>query len=92
MNNPTRRLTLWFVLTAAFATLVSAQSSVATLTGVVLDDQQAVIAGATLTLRDAARGLSRQTVTSSGGSFAFSQIPAATWELTVEHTGFAKAK
>ncbi len=88
----TNLLVLALALTAAFAPVLPAQTAVATLSGIVLDDQQAAVSGASLTLRDAARGISRQTVTSPAGAFVFAQLPATTWELTVERSGFAKAK
>jgi hypothetical protein len=62
------------------------------LTGTVADEQDKAIASAKVSLRDRAKGLTKDTVTDANGAFVFSQIAPSTYELTVEHTGFAKAR
>ncbi len=70
---------------------VTAQTSAA-LSGIVEDEQGAVVAGAKLRLSDPARGLAREATSDSGGSFVFSQIAPGAWELSAERSGFATAR
>jgi len=58
--------------------------------GTVRDSQQAVIAGAKITLSNAQQGTSREAQTSADGSFVFMQLQPGTYELTVEAAGFKK--
>ncbi len=81
-----------FALLFAVPWSLAAQSSVATLSGIVLDEQQGTLGGAKVSLLDAAKGLSRQTVADANGSFVFSQLAPRTYELRVERAGFATAK
>lgn len=75
---------LWLTLAApAFG-----QSSTGAMSGTVLDEQKGLVAGAQVTLTDPARGFLRNSVTNEAGAFAFAQLPAATYQLTVEKTGF----
>ena len=71
---------------------VFAQSSSASLSGTVLDEQERVITSAKVTLRDPAKGISREVFTDGNGAFVFSQISPNTYELTVEKSGFAKSQ
>lgn len=62
----------------------------ATLAGVsgrVTDPTGAVVAGATITLRDAS-GKTRQTTTATDGSFHLTQLPAGRYDLMATATGF----
>lgn len=62
----------------------------ATLAGVsgrVTDPTGAVVAGATITLRDAS-GKTRQTTTGTDGSFHLTQLPAGRYDLMATATGF----
>ena len=67
---------------------LSAQGIYATLTGVVSDPSQAVVAKAKVTLKDAQSGSQRETVTNNEGYFTFASVPVGTYELTVEAKGF----
>lgn len=69
-----------------------AQTSTATLSGVVLDQQEGVIASATVTLQDPSRGFKRQAVSTASGAFLFTQIAPSTYEIVVEQRGFTTAK
>src|SRR5436309_1995895 len=73
---------------ALLASNLPAQGIYATLTGVVSDPSQAVVAKAKVTLRDAQSGSQRETVSNSDGYFTFASVPVGTYELTVEATGF----
>ncbi len=81
-----------FVLIAAFylsfgAPSVLAQSS-GTITGIVMDQSQAVVPGATVLLIDAGTNDTRRTVSNSEGYFSFTALQAKTYKLRVELSGF----
>ena len=71
---------------------LSAQGIYATLTGVVSDPSQAVVAKAKVTLKDAQSGSQRETVSNSDGYFTFASVPVGTYDLTVEAKGFNSSK
>lgn len=56
--------------------------------GTVKDEQQATIPGANVTVRHAASGLERFTVTDSNGSFELGNLPLGTYDVTVTLAGF----
>jgi hypothetical protein len=87
----TRLFALALFVTAGTASL-SAQSIYATLTGVVSDPSQAVVAGASVKLRDQQSGSQRDTVTNNEGYYTFASVPVGTYELTVEAKGFERSK
>jgi hypothetical protein len=68
------------------------QLSTASLSGTVADEQAAAVADAKVTLRDRAKGYSRESKTEAGGGFQFVQIPAGSYVLLVEKPGFAAAE
>ncbi len=83
------------VLAAAYSSFVLSlhgQTSTATLSGVVLDPQESAVAGVTVTLTDPARGWERKTVANGSGGFLLAQIPASTYEISIEQAGFQKAR
>src|SRR5260370_38285889 len=59
--------------------------------GRVTDRSGAIIAGATVTLRDTS-GKTRQTTTDRDGSFRLTQLPAGQYELIATANGFATRK
>jgi len=60
------------------------------LTGTVLDETEAVIPEANVTLSNQATGAVLRSVSNVSGFFAFAAVPAATYTLTIEKAGFAK--
>jgi len=72
----------------AFSASLSGQSIYATLTGVVTDPSQALVAQAAVRLKDQQSGSMRDTVTNSQGYYTFASVPVGTYELTVEIAGF----
>ncbi|MCX6611497.1 MAG: carboxypeptidase-like regulatory domain-containing protein, partial [Acidobacteria bacterium] len=68
------------------------QSSTATLSGVITDEQDRAVGNARLTLLDPKKGVSKQITSDTNGSYVFAQLPASTYELLVEKAGFAKAR
>ena len=84
--------TLTAILSLAFVGGAFAQAGTATVSGAVTDPDGAVVPGATVMISNPATGFSRSTTTDSGGSYSFVGIPPATYTLTVEASGFAKAE
>ncbi|MCC7126295.1 MAG: TonB-dependent receptor [Acidobacteria bacterium] len=84
-------LTTAFLLwTAVVPPAVLAQTPTFTVEGVVADEQQAVLPGVAVTLRNVATGLTRTATTDAGGRYVFSGLPIeGRYELQSEITGFA---
>jgi hypothetical protein len=93
-----RRLTLalpalvcllpWLLLGDAAVAL--AQSDRGTITGLVLDQQQQTVPGATVTLRNTATNVRAEQTTDATGGFRFPSLIVGTYEVTVELSGFKK--
>ena len=62
-------------------------ATLAAVSGRVTDPSGAVVAGATITLRDAS-GKTRQTTTGTDGSFHLTELPAGRYDLMATATGF----
>ncbi len=77
---------LLFSTVAAFC-----QVNTASLTGLVKDSTDAVVADAKITASNAATGIERTAQTNSDGYYFFANLPVATYEISVEKTGFQKA-
>ena len=71
---------------------LSAQGIYATLTGVVSDPSQAVVAKAKVTLKDTQSGSQRDTVSNNEGYFTFASVPVGTYDLSIEAKGFSSSK
>jgi outer membrane cobalamin receptor len=61
----------------------------ASIRGVVSDEQKAAVPGAVVSSRHAVSGLERQTVTDASGIFELPNLPAGAHDITIELTGFA---
>ena len=68
---------------------LGAQVLFGTLTGNVVDQQSAVVAGAAVTVSNKATGFSRETNTDSAGRYILESLPPGTYELKVAAKGFA---
>ena len=67
-----------------------AQTPTFTVEGVITDEQQAVLPGATVTIHNVATNLSRTATTDAEGRYVFSALPPeGRYEITVELTGFS---
>jgi len=78
------------VLYLALAVSVSAQSSNSTsVSGTVVDPTGAVVAHATVEMRNPVSGFLQSTVTDGVGKFTFSNVPFNPYHLTVAGEGFA---
>ncbi len=78
--------TCLLLLTAA----TFAQSDRGTITGTVKDPAEAVVAGASVTVRNTATGTEQKTVTTETGNYTITSLPAGSYELHVEASGFKK--
>jgi hypothetical protein len=86
-----RLLATLLALLCLGSNLLLAQSQLGTgaLSGTVLDPSQAPIAGATVTVTNAATGLTRTAVTTGEGAFVVPVLPSGTYNVRVEATGFS---
>jgi outer membrane receptor protein involved in Fe transport len=73
----------------SLVTAVSAQTSLATLRGKVIDEQGGVLPGVTVTARQTETNITRSGVTNETGQFYLPSLPAGAYQLTVELTGFS---
>jgi hypothetical protein len=71
------------------ASTARAQSNSATLSGLVLDQNGAVVPGAEVRILNSLTGLQRQTTTSDEGAYLFPSLPPANYVVTVTRQGFA---
>ena len=88
MTSVTRFLLLT-VLSMCVCYPILAQTS-GTISGEVRDEKQAVIPGATVTVRQISTNESRTTETNADGRYHFASLTVGAYELTVESAGFAK--
>ena len=69
---------------------LSAQVEQATILGAVTDNTGSVVAGATVTVRNAGTGERRATKTDDRGNYQVQALNIGTYEVSVEHAGFRK--
>ncbi len=89
MKKATKLLLLLLTLTAFLLTPVFAQTS-GSISGEVKDEKQAVINGATVTVRNVRTNDTRTVQTDSDGRYRFTGVPVGDYEVSVESSGFAK--
>lgn len=77
------------VLSAA-GSLLHGQSYYGGVRGTVLDQSQAVVANAKVTLVDEGTSAQRSTLSTTAGEFAFSEVVPATYSLVIEAPGFKR--
>jgi hypothetical protein len=82
-------LALVFLIVAC-ALPASGQTGNSTVRGTVKDQQGNVVAGATITLTDPEKNLTRTQTSTSDGGFLFAAVPPGTYRLEVEAPGFKK--
>src|SRR5216684_2566161 len=78
----------------SFASLAmsQAQSNAADLQGVVRDPNGATVKGATVTARNTATDVARRATTNDDGAYQLISLPPGNYEVTVEASGFSKAR
>jgi hypothetical protein len=75
----------------ASTAMAQADATSANLSGFVKDPAGAVVPGATVTARNPSTGITRTATTNDQGFYQLVQLPAGTFELTVEAANFKKA-
>jgi hypothetical protein len=75
----------------AFTAVAAAQMTTGSVNGVVNDPSGAIVASASVTIRNNATGAERTATTNEQGGFEFTQIEPGTYTVTVEMAGFKKA-
>ncbi|HEY1756893.1 MAG TPA: TonB-dependent receptor [Bryobacteraceae bacterium] len=76
------------VLLVAVASLAFGQVGNGTITGTVTDPAGAVVAGATVTAKNAETGVAYQATSTSTGNYTIGDLPVGTYTITVGATGF----
>lgn len=84
------RMIFWMVLLVlfAFGANAEAQTFRGTILGTVTDSSGAAVAGATVTVKNTATGLTRTVSTSTDGSYSAPELPIGPYSVTVEKSGF----
>src|SRR5579885_2113153 len=86
-----RTLASIFMFGILFAVTATAQVTTGNITGHVADAQGNVVPNASVTARNKATSISR-TTTNEAGEYTLADLPAGTYEVTVEAKGFSKAQ
>src|SRR4030095_13257040 len=89
MKNATKLSLLFFVLLTFLATPTLAQTT-GSISGEVRDEKQAVVTGATVTVRNVKTNDNRTAQTDGEGRYRFTGMPVGDYEVSVESSGFAK--
>src|SRR3990172_2026968 len=76
-------------LAVGLAAPVWAQINTGVIDGRVVDETKAVVAGATITAKNVAPGLTRTATSGATGLFRLGSVPAGTYDVTAELSGFA---
>jgi hypothetical protein len=86
-----RSFSVLLILTGifCFSGILLAQSSTATLSGTVEDQNGAIVAGASIALVNLAQGSQRLATTNSDGRFVFPQLAPGQYSVTATREGFA---
>src|ERR1700754_5040390 len=79
-----------FVLLLFCAVAVFAQQGTSTVRGTVVDPNNNVVSGASVTLTNLGTGAARTTTTTDAGGYVFDFIPIGDYKVEVEATGFKK--
>ena len=79
---------LGLMLLLAFASSTSWAQFISQINGTVTDPSGAVVPEAAVTVTNTATGVTRETQTSSSGTYIISSLPPGTFDLTVSKTGF----
>src|SRR5262249_32620567 len=88
------RFALALILMLAFAVpfILGQSTSSGTVTGQVVDAQNAVVVGAAVVLTDSSTNAERSTVTNEVGRYLFLSVPPGVYTLTMSKAGFTRAR
>lgn len=90
MKQQIRILTFLGMLIFLSAGSLFAQSTTASISGIIVDEQQSVIPNATVTVRNTETGFTRSVQTNSEGRYQVVNLPIGAYEVTAEAPNFAK--
>ncbi len=90
MNKRIISVLLTLIASLFFAAFSFGQGTTSRLTGTVVDTSGAAVPGAAVNLANTATGISFTTQTGGSGAYTFDLIPAGTYQVTVEKSGFKK--
>src|SRR5678815_4428179 len=91
MHTTTSRLLLAALTLLVIVTTVAtatAQQTTGNIAGRVLDEQKAAVPGATVTAKNSSTGFTRSEVSDTEGLYRITGLPAGTYALTIEMSGF----
>jgi hypothetical protein len=77
-------------LSAESSVVYSQQSATASLSGTIKDQNRALVQGASVSVRQKATGVSRDTVSSDNGNFVVTNLATGVYEVRVKAEGFAE--
>src|ERR671936_430094 len=80
------------LIVSAMPLVAAAQTTMATLRGKIVDEQGGVLPGVTVTARQSETNVARPTVTAETGQYFMANLPAGTYEVLAELTGFVKQR
>lgn len=83
-----RTLLLCFLFLLTVSSAVFAQGSGSSLTGRVTDETGAALPGVSVTATNTATGLNRTVVTEADGTYRFASLPAGTYNVVADLSGF----
>src|SRR5688572_11342832 len=89
MNRSLKVLFISLLMLSSFG-LALAQSSTGSISGVVTDERQSVLPGATVTVKNVDTGFTRTATSDGEGRYKFVNLPIGSYEVTVEAANFAK--
>ena len=92
MRSSSRFVALALLAVLALGSLAAAQSATTSLHGTISDSKGLVVAGASVTLNNAATSFSRTVKTDDQGSYKFLEVPPAAYAMVVTAPGFATTK
>src|SRR3954469_14217450 len=86
------RAALLVVCVLAGASAAAAQNTTGTITGLVLDEQNLPVPGATIAVEDINRGFTRTTTSAEDGTFELPGLQPGEFRLTASLQGFAATR
>src|SRR5512146_1905416 len=86
-----RRTAGWAIMAVTLAGISLAQTTQGGIVGAIRDQNGANVAGAKVTVSNAATGLQRETTTAGNGFFRLMALPTGTYQIKAEAPGFATA-
>ena len=91
MRNVLQKCLLLVVICALLSITAVGQGSSGSLSGLVVDPKGAVVAGATVTVKNIATNQENTTQTSNDGTFSVPQLSTGVYTATINATGFKQA-